>query len=159
MSHAPAAHPQASSVLVVAIIAMIGVAQMSCNTNCQDPKNASSVACVIEGAVVDCTGVSSLSSSIAVVQPIVDQLIASAIQADGSIVWAPIEGQIVDLGLQYGTCVIAEIWNNYVNGVPPGSAAGTRARLSTADLVAEFERIRAKVAPGRKFKIAGGGLL
>lgn len=155
------------SVMLVMLVVMLGITQLSCNTNCQDPKNASSVGCVIENAVVDCTGVSSLATGVAVVQPIVDQLIASVTLADGTIVWATIEQQIVDLGLKYGTCVIAAVWNNYVNGIPPavagsgsavpaiaaGSGVLAKTRFSAADLSAEFERIRAKVAPGRKFKI------
>ena len=148
------------------IALLVLLAQLSCTSTtatCQDPKNASSVECVVVGAVVDCTGVSSLASAVAVVGPIVDNLLSAAIQADGTIAWAGIEPQLVTLGLQYGMCVIAEIWNNYVNGVPPrgigsGSALVAHARIVPTDLAAEFDRIRAKVAPGRKFKTARGTL-
>jgi hypothetical protein len=168
--------------LVVAVA--IGILQLSCGSaaNCQDPKNAQSAACVIEGAVVDCTGVSSLASAVAVVQPIVDKLLVSAVQLDGTIAWAGIEGQIISLALQYGTCVIAEIWNFYINGGPlPGSGSGSgsgsavgsgsgsatpppptgllaKAKVSSADFTAEFNRIRAQTAPGRSFKTRGGTL-
>ena len=171
--------------LLVATVVAIGILQLSCggSTNCQDPKNAQSATCVIEGAVVDCTGVSSLASAVAVVQPIVDQLLVSAVQLDGTIAWAGIEGQIVALALQYGTCVIAEIWGYYINGGPlPGSGNGSgsgsavgsgsgsatppppptgllaKVKIKPADFTAEFNRIRAQIAPGRTFKTRGGTL-
>src|ERR1700674_4444827 len=99
----------ATSALLVAVVATLVITQPSCGTaaNCQDPKNAQSAACVVKGAIVDCTGVSSLPSAVAVVTPIIERLIVSATQSDGSIQWSSIEQQIIDLALQYGTGVIA----------------------------------------------------
>ena len=167
----------ATSALLVAVVATLVITQPSCGTaaNCQDPKNAQSAACVVKGAIVDCTGVSSLPSAVAVVTPIIERLIVSATQSDGSIQWSSIEQQIIDLALQYGTCVIAEIWNGLMNhggggsgsgsaiasGSGSGASAGSalaRPRPSSADLAKEFDRIRARVSPGRQFKISGGKL-
>ena len=128
------------------------IVQLSCTSTtaiCQDPKSAQ---CIVEGAVVDCTGVSSLPSAVAVVGPIVEKLIVSATQPDGSINWTAIEPQLVDLALQYGTCTVAEVWNSY-GSKPAGSERVAHAL--PAGFAAEFDRIRAKVAPGRKFKTSG----
>ena len=151
----------AASALFIAIVVTLGIVQTSCGANCQDPKNAQSAACVVEGAAVDCTGVASLASTVAVVRPIVEKLIASATQPDGTIKWSSIEQQIVDLALQYGTCVIAEIWNAYTSGTALGSGSAAtlaRTRISPADFAAEFDRIRARVAPGRTFRTSGAPL-
>ena len=158
---------------LIALAIVCGV-QLSCGSaNCQDPKNAQSATCVIESAVVDCTGVSSLASAVTVVEPIVEQLLLSVVQLDGSIAWALIEPQLVVLALQYGTCVIAEIWNFYIHGTLPGSGAGSgsgsavppaptalfaKVKIPPADFAAEFNRIRAKVAPGHSFKTSGSTL-
>jgi hypothetical protein len=174
-----------STILLVLMIVSIAIFQPACKVNCQEAKNATNAQCIVEGAVVDCTGVTSLASTVIVVEPIVERLIASAKQADGSINWSSIEQQIVNLALQYGTCVIAQIWNDLMttgsgsgsgsavaasgsgsgsavvaSGSITGSGAGSAAILARpilkpADLAAEFDRIRAKTAPGRKFKISG----
>lgn len=150
----------AASALLVTVVAVLAL-PMSCggSLNCQDPKNAQSATCVVEGAIVDCTGISSLSTAVVVAEPVVDKLLGSAKQADGSFNFAPIESSLVDLALQYGPCVVAEIWTRYMNGVPAGSGKTTTARTvvaNKADFAAEFDRIRARVAPGRKFKTSGG---
>ena len=152
-----------STLLVVAVVA-IAIMQTSCGSlNCQDPKNAGNVACVIENGVVDCTGVSSLPSAVAVVTPIVEKIVASAQQPDGSFKWSSsIEQQIVDLALQYGMCVVAEVWDQLTSPSPAagsGSALVARASPSSAETAAltdEFNRIRERVAPGRKFKTSRG---
>jgi len=164
-----------------ALLVLATTLGISCSgTACQDPKNAQSAQCVIEGAVVDCTGVSSLTTAVTVVEPIVEQLILSAVQADGTVGWALIEPQIVALALQYGGCVIAEIWDYYVHGTPipgigsgggsgSGSASGSaaaipapflaRVKISPSEFSAEFERLRARIAPGQKFKLLSGTTL
>jgi len=165
-----------ASALLVAVAAVVGISQVSCGSslNCSDPKNAQSFACVVEGSVVDCTGVSSLPSAVSVVTPIVQKLIASAQQPDGSINWPSIESQVVDLALQYGMCVVAEVWNQLMNGGGGGSGSGSAPapapalaggsgaapspKLSPTDLSKEFDRIRSRVSPGRQFKISGGTL-
>lgn len=150
-----------AALVALVVVASIG---MACNTNCKDPKNAQSAACVVEGAIVDCTGVSSLPSAVEVVSPIVGKLIGSAAQADGSISWPLIEPQLINLALQYGMCVLAEVWNKLTGGGGAGSAgsAGSAVlssrRVSTNGAAAAFERIRARVAPGRQFKTSSGTL-
>ncbi len=160
-----ASSPVAAIASLLVVLVALGTLP-SCNTNCQDPKNASSAQCIVSGAVVDCTGVSSLPSAVTVVKPIITKLIASAQQPDGSINWSSIEQQIVDLALQYGACVVAEVWSDLMGSgtlVAVGSAgsgsaaAGSAAALpSPDDLKKEFDRIRARVAPGRTFAVGGG---
>jgi hypothetical protein len=144
----------AAASLLLVLLSLSGLCTLSsCGPNCQDPKNAGSTTCVVSGAVVDCTGVSSLSTAVAVVEPIVEKLIGTARQPDGSVNWASIEQQIVDLALQYGACVVAEVWNDLMGKGTRAVAAGTSA---PDDLKNEFERIRARVAPGRTFAVGAG---
>jgi uncharacterized membrane protein YgcG len=167
-----------TSAFLFVVVTSLAVVPVSCgsSTNCQDPKNAGNIGCVIEGAIVDCTGVSSLPSAIAVVTPIVEKLVVSALQPDGSIKWAAIESQLVDIALQYGMCVLAEVWNHLMSGGGggsgggPGSGAGSagsagsagprvaRKALPAASLAAEFDRLRGRVAPKRQFKTSKGTL-
>jgi hypothetical protein len=168
----------AASALLVAAVAALAVVPASCTggLNCKDPKNAQNIGCAIDNAVVDCTGVTSLPSAVTVVTPIVEKLIASALQADGTIKWSAIEPQLIDLALQYGMCVIAEVWNQLMNGGGGGSGSGSgssggsgsgsgsgsamvaRGALPAASLAEEFNRLRARVAPGRQFKTSKGAL-
>lgn len=167
--------PAATTAALVAAAVLLVVMTPSCNKlNCQDPKNASNIACVIDGAVVDCTGVTNLQSAVAVVTPIVEKLVFGAMQADGTINWKSIEGSLINIALQYGMCVLSEVWDQLMNGGgggsgSSGSASGSgsgsapapsaRPRLAPADLAQEFDHIRAKVAPGYKFKTASGKTL
>jgi len=163
------ARPQlAAATSLLVMLSVSGLCALSsCGANCQDPQNAMSAQCVVSGAVVDCTGVSSLPTAVAVVEPIVQKLITSARQADGSINWPSIEQQIVDLALQYGACVVAEVWNKLMStpsstttvATGSGSASPSLPSLSPDDLKKEFERIRARVAPGRTFRVGGGKTL
>ena len=158
-------------------IAMVAVPSCS-GTNCSDPKNAGSAECNVINAVVDCTNVSSLATGVAAATPIVEALISGARAADGSINWAGIETELVDVAEKYGMCVVSQIWNDYVNPptpapaptpgagsgsgsaapLPPAQLAGGKMKLVPSDAKAAFNRIRAKVAPGKGFKVAGGTL-
>lgn len=151
----------AASALLVAVVAAVAVVPTSCGSlNCSDPKNASNVACTIENGVVDCIGVSSLPPAVAVVTPVVEKLVASARQPDGTITWSSIEQQLVDLALQYGMCVVAEVWNQLTSSPPAGSGSAlVVARTpASASFAEEFNRLRARVAPGRQFKTSRGTL-
>lgn len=168
-------------IAAVAVVLCAALALPSCNVNCQDPQNASSTKCTVIGATVDCTGVSSLPTAVAVATPIVTKLIGGARQADGSVNWTSIEQQIVDLGLQYGGCTVAQVWDDLMTN---GASASTSTSTSTTtgipatpstsqtpkivaaapslapdDLKKEFDRIRARVAPGRTFTVRGGKAL
>src|ERR1700751_3635472 len=124
----------------------------SCVEDCQIPQNAMSAKCIVSGSVVDCTGVSSLQTAVTVFEPIIAKLITSpeAQLPDGSINWSSIEQQIVNLALQYGACVVAEVWNDLV-----GNGAHVLA-VRAPQLKKEFERIRARIAPGRTFIVGNG---
>lgn len=174
---------QSSKKLLSAVALLVvvgGLLELSCGgADCQNPQNAQSVQCVVENAVIDCTGVSSLSTAVAVVEPIVQNLITSAIQADGSVAWASIETQLVALGFKYGGCVLAEIWDYYIHGILPGSGSGSgsgsgvgsgsgtlapknflaRVKISPLEFTAEFGRLRARFAPGQSFKTTFGTTL
>ncbi len=171
--------------LMIPLLAVVTLGNSGCKSaqTCSDPKNASSAQCTIVNAIVDCTGIKSLDSVVAEATPKVLGLLAIARNADGSINWPAIESQLLQLAWQYGMCVIAQIWDTYFgqppsagSGVPPdagvvivdagvGSGSSTpttpNARPRLADPAAahaEFNRIRARVAPGTGFKTKGGTL-
>jgi hypothetical protein len=151
--------PQLSATASLLVMLCAGALCMlpSCAEDCQNPQNTMSAKCIVSGSVVDCTGVSSLQTAVTVVEPIVVKLITSpsAQQPDGSINWPAIEQQIVNLALQYGACVVAEVWNDLM-GNSPQALAVTGPRLSSNDLKKAFENIRARIAPGRTFIVGGG---
>ena len=125
----------------------------SCDPNCQDPKNANSATCKVIDTAVNCTGVSSLPTAVAVVEPIIQKLLATAArQPDGSINWPSIEQQLINIAIQYGMCVVAEVWSDLMGGV----AVLAGARLAPDDLKQEFDRIRARVSPGRTITVTSG---
>ena len=151
--------PQLAAVatLLLVLLSVSGLCALSScgGANCQDPKNASSTACVVEGAIVDCTGVSSLPTAVAAAEPVVVKLIVSAKQADGSINWGGIEQPLVDVALQYGPCVLAEIWSDLMGNGTRTAVAGSP-HIAPDELKTEFDRIRARVAPGRTFNVGAG---
>jgi hypothetical protein len=151
------------------------------STSCSDPKNAASAQCNVLNALVDCTGVKTLDATIAEVAPAVISLIGTARNADGSINWPSIEPTLIQLAWKYGMCVIAEIWNDYFgptsvpidagvvadagsaatpvdagSAVPVPVPAIKKLRVDMQAAQAEFERIRARVAPGTHFKVKTG---
>lgn len=148
-------------------ISFISITPLACSGGAAQC-NPVTVGCVIAGSLVDCTGVTSLDTAVPVVEPIVANLIDGARNADGSINWPSIESKLESLAWQYGMCVIAEIWNDLVNG-GGGSGSGSRSGsavtaklktpLDTGDAKKEFDRIRAHVAPGYAFKLKSGGTL
>lgn len=148
----------AAATLLLALLSVSGLCALSScggGGNCQDPKNAGSTACVVEGALVDCTGVSTLPAAVAAAEPVVVKLIASAKQSDGSINWGGIEQQLVDVALQYGPCVLAEVWSDLMGNGTRTAVAGAP-HIAPDELKTEFDRIRARVAPGRTFNVGAG---
>lgn len=157
---------------LAALMVTIALSPLACHPS--KPCTPTDVGCIIEGALADCTGVTSVESGVTVAEPIVVGLINSATAADGSISWAGIEGQLISIALQYGPCVLAEIWDGLFGAGGSGSGSGSgssvpgkpalaraqlKANLNTASAKAEFDRIRAKVAPGYSFKLRSGGTL
>jgi hypothetical protein len=174
-THVITSSPRSVVLIIIAIFAL----SVSCSgVDCKDPKNASSATCVVENIVVDCTGVSSLPAAVAVVEPIVVNLVETARQADGSINWPAIEPQLVQIALQYGMCVVSEIWQHIINltptptsidagvtptppsdgGVPQSPPTRFKRSIDPISARAAFERIRAKVAPHATFATTGGKL-
>lgn len=141
------------SIVVAGLIIGFSLAPLACSgtiINCQDPKNAGSVKCTTVNAVVDCTGISSLSSAVTELGPVFAGIIQSA-TSSGGINWGTITGQLEGLASAWGMCIFAQIWSDYFG-------AGAKPAELTSDIKAHFDEIRAKVAPGTAFKVKGGVL-
>lgn len=120
--------------------------------DCKDPANASSASCVATNVVEDCTA-SDLSSAITKYGPPIANAIATQ---DFS--------ALESLVAQAGFCVVSEIFSKYLLGgnatVAAGSGSGSAgsAGPSKADIAAEYEKLRAEHAPGKKVKTSRGVL-
>lgn len=150
------------AVLVIALL----FASVSCKANCKDPKNAGNAACIIQGAIVDCTGVSNLQTGVDIVTPIFQSLIDNATDSSGHIVWSSITSQALQLAWKYGICVVAQVWNGFFPPTTRVGAVPTKFRLKAtitpaarAEAMHQFDVIRQQVAPGHQIKLLGGGSL
>lgn len=147
---------------LLSVIAAVALLLVGCGVDCKDPKNASDLKCKIDNALVDCTGVSSLTSAVEVVTPLVENIVKSATNPDGSINWSSVEQQGLQLSWQYGICVVAQVWGNLFGGKAESSVATMKLKLHpqrSEEAKASFDRIRQKVAPGYTIKLQGGGAL
>lgn len=162
---------------------LAGVALMlssGCKAHCSDPKNAGSTECKVINGIVDCTGVSSLSTAVDELGPIAAGVLSAATGPTGAISWSAAEPQLLQLAWKYGTCALAQVWDD-LTGQSPNSGQGSASAVVTtagsnaptskmgvryggkvlpkfdaAQMNTEFESIRAKVAPGQSFRIASG---
>lgn len=149
-----------NATLMLALTALAGLALLlsSCGTDCKDPKNAGNLQCVVKNAVVDCTGVDSLSSAIAVITPIIENGVKVATNPDGSINWTSVENLGLQLAWKYGLCAVAQVWNNLFGG-PASTNTGMKLVAGRwPQAKASFDRIRQQVAPGYTVKLTGGAL-
>jgi hypothetical protein len=154
-------------VLIVCFFLGIIALPFACKpgVNCADPANAASASCAAQVAV-DCAG-GDVQGAIAKYGPLVEQLIMTARNPDGSINWAAIETQLTIAALQYGACTLAGEFDNLINGVSgagSGTGSGSAAKTSTPSVASSgakdaFDRVRAKAFPGKTFKLASGRTL
>lgn len=161
--------PLLAFVLAMAALLIVGFVAVGCGgVDCKDPAHASDPGCVASGTVSDCTG-GSIAGALAKYGPQVEQDIANAPRdADGSVNWDAIAGQIETDVASAGMCVISEIFAKYVFQQATGSAATgsgtTTPSMASAKIVKpddakkEFDRIRAKHAPTTKFVTSKGTL-
>lgn len=127
--------------------------------DCKDPANASSASCVASNVLQDCTA-TDLSSALAKYGPIVEQEITNAPRnPDGSIDWTSIAGVLETQVAEAGFCVISEIFSKYLLGPQPVAAgSSSKPAPQPADVRAEYEKLRAEHAPGKKVKVSRGVL-
>jgi len=167
--------------LSVFLACIISVAALSCGgTNCADPKNGSSAACVAENALVECAG-SDVAGAITQFTPAVEAIVQHGLNPDGSINYTSIEGDLITAVAKYGWCVVSAVFDHYIH--PPGTnvATGSGSAVSPGSNVSTgsgsavaakltgpsptpaaaqdaFHKLRAKVAPQLKVHTAGGTL-
>lgn len=148
------------AVIGLSVATPILLSSCGSGVDCKDPANASSASCVATGILEDCTA-SDISGAIAKYGPVVENEIANAPRnADGTIDWSSIAGTLETQIAEAGFCAISEIFSKYLLPGPPaaGSGSGLMAKLPppTADVRAEFEKLRAIHAPGKKIKTSRG---
>lgn len=138
-------------VLIIAI-------PVSCSgTDCKDPKNATSAACVAKEAAVTCTG-GDVTGAITKYTPAVESIIQSGLNPDGSVNWDSILGKLEKAAIDFGQCVVADVFGKYVfsKAAPvPGKPA---TQPSSAAAREGFDKLRAKIAPGKTFETSSGTL-
>jgi len=148
--------PLSAFVFVVALCATTVIALESCGgVDCKDPANAGNATCVAENALVTCA--QSEIDQVIAAHPEIDKTIQSAKNADGSINWGGIAGQLESYAITFGACVIAAVIEHYIGNVASGSNATVTAKPDPAR--AMFDQIRAKHWPGKKYKLPSGVVL
>lgn len=134
----------------------------SCGANCKDPKNAHNAACVIENGVVDCTGISSLSTGVSEVTPIVQQLVKDHTDpTTGKIDFASMTPDLLQLAWKWGICIVAQVWNGFFPSSPNVATTLEGVHLDATALSAahdEFNLVKQKLSPGYLIKVNGGTL-
>ena len=127
--------------------------------DCKDPANASSASCVATDVLEDCTA-SDLSGAISKYGPVVENEIANAPRnADGSIDWGSISGALETQIAEAGFCAISEIFSRYLLAPSPSLVtvgSSSKPAPQPADVRAEYEKLRAEHAHGKKVKVSKG---
>ena len=146
-------------------IALVAVPSCKPGVNCSDPANALSTSCVAQVAV-DCGG-GSVQGAITQYGPLIEQIFQSARNPDGTINWGAIEMPLAQAALQYGGCVVAQEFDNLMNGLfGGGSGSGSAvaatpapAPLSSTGAKDAFAKVKAQAFPGKTFKVKSGQTL
>lgn len=144
--------PPGSGTTVAALLIVL-LTIPSCGTNCKDPANAHSAECNVENALIECTGISSIPSAVTALAPQFASMVDGAKQADGSIDWASVAAQSEKLGVEWGMCTLAQVWDDYF-----GSSGRTKLTPKDAKARETFDKVRGKIAPHYSFKTKGGVL-
>lgn len=139
--------------LYLGIVVLSGAIAISCHADCT--ANPNDPSCVAGSVVEQCTA-SSVEAAVTKYGPQVEQLIANTPRLpDGSVDWSKIELQIEQDVASAGMCAIAQIFSKYIFHTGPATVAGTPPP-SSSDAKGEFDRLRAKFAPGKSFKTSNG---
>jgi hypothetical protein len=152
-------------------VALIGIPSSCSSVNCKDPANATSSACTVHNAEVDCAG-GDIAGAIALFAPKIEAIITNGITADGSIDWTSVGNGLEAAVVSYGWCAVSEVFASYMTPTPPtasvaaaaGSGGGsetkpkTRARPSPESAKATFNHLREKLRPGTTFRTSKGTL-
>ena len=144
---------------LISVIVMIAVTVSACGpaARCKDPANMNSVACEALNAAIDCTK-GELPAVVTQFGPVVEQLIAEATGADGSVDWAHVEKMLGSLSSAYGSCVLGSIIENVLASprkLAPGEVAPSADELKRG--LTAF-RTSHKVNPGVVIHTAKGDL-
>ena len=126
-------------------------------SKCQDPAQRNTVECAVINSVVDCLTpeAKQLESEFG---PLVKALIAKYTSSNGTIDWTTLAndaGLNATTGVADGMCVIADVVKDLQTKV---TAEGSATRPNYAALSVGFDVLRAKVAPGVKFRTRNGDL-
>lgn len=150
--------------ITFAFCVLIVAVPMSCSggTNCKDPANASSAACVIQTTALECAG-GDVAGVVTQYTPAVEDIVRKGLNPDGSINYNAIEGDLVTAVLKYGWCVVSSVFDHYMNAAPvtPGTGSGSLAKATppaptpTAAKDA-FAKLHAKVGATLKIHAPSG---
>lgn len=144
----------------LAIFASIVTAFACSGVDCKDPKNAANAGCIIGSAAVECTG-GDVTGAIAKYGPTVRDIVQNGTKPDGSIDYGTIGGKLEQAVIDYGWCVVSDVFSHYVfnKKVAVGSGSGSSAPEPTPAAARDaFDQLRKKLAPGKSFKTAAGTL-
>lgn len=156
--------------LVGAVCGALIIVPSSCGSsvNCADPVHALDATCVVGNILIECAG-SDVAGAITQYTPTVEDIIARGVQADGSINYALIEGDLIAAVAKYGWCVVSSVFNHYINPTPPSTGSNSAVVVTSEQGIPHkhptpraaldaFNRLRTKMFPKGRFHTAGGVL-
>lgn len=154
--------PFVAFLLVVTLCAGTVLLLDSCSSvDCKDPKNAGSAACVVKDALVTCAK-AEVEQGIADHGQEIKDAIAKITNPDGSINKSGVLGALKDLGLKYGGCVVAAVFEGYVLGTAKSSSSGSGSAVAVATPDAArqaFGDLAKDLWPGKKYQLPSGTVL
>lgn len=135
-------------------VALCGVpALASCNTIKDHARD-------VAGDVVDCT-ISTVKEHSDQYGPLVEQMIRDAVSPDGTVDWPRVRAASNGLALETGGCVLAQVIARML--APPAddpNAPQISALVAAPEpLRAGWEELRRERFGGKRFQLAGGGVL
>jgi hypothetical protein len=145
-----------TSFVIALCLFLLAIAGCGAATDCTKPENASSAKCTVINSVLQCTG-AVLPAAEASASKDLNDLLAKARGADGTVDLSTVETQLEDLGIKYGGCVMADLFSRFTSGKVGASPTGGP-NLAPETAKQEFNLLRARLWPGRAFQTEGGQL-
>lgn len=135
-------------------LSILAIASACCGAaqRCAEPAHRNELSCAVLHDVVDCT-TTNAKTLIDQFEPAVIALLTGATSPDGVISWDKIEPAVSSFAVADGMCVLADVVGQLTRR---SGAAGTPGSPTFESVSIGFDKVRAKLAPGVRFKTPSG---
>lgn len=119
-------------VMLSALFVLASLSPLACGAaqGCKKPENMNSMKCTAINSIIDCTK-GELPAVVQQVGPLVSKVIDSVTAADGSVDWGHVETLMGSMSSAYGTCILGNIIEGYMNAPPKLVPGEVRPALAT----------------------------